>query len=66
MDGHDKARRTTKPLTAEEISEIRRLAAEGMQQKAIAHRIGRSRSCVCLILKGRRHGERHDDADRAP
>lgn len=39
-----------KPLTAEETQEILELARQGMTQKEIAKKYGRSQSTICHVI----------------
>jgi DNA-binding NarL/FixJ family response regulator len=48
--------RRRRSLTRDEVALIHALRATGMPQKAIAIRLRVSPSCVCLVLKGKRHG----------
>ncbi len=58
-----KGRRKRPVLTAEDVAEIRRMAAEGVIGKAIAARMGVSPACISRILTGKRHAAKSDAPD---
>ena len=50
-------RQTARAIKDDEVRLIRQLYVEGMTQKAIAVRVKRSASLVCLIINKRRYAE---------
>jgi hypothetical protein len=48
-------RRPRSKVPADQVRQIRDLFASGVPQKVIALQFNRSRACICLIVRNRRH-----------